>query len=150
MFRFNLQSILDLSRKDLEEAEAEELRLRGEVAASERQINRLRDAYIADRESLNQHLSASEFRDIPLLESSLENKKDQIIESLRSLTVLRGMLAAATKRALKIRKRTAGLERLRDKKRSEYDLRQERRLQNEIDARAAQQVWQRKREREIA
>lgn len=150
MFRFHLQSILDLSKNELERAEAEELRLRAEVSAAERAINLLRDAYIADREELNGRLAASEFKDVQLLGISLEGKKDQIMERLRGLAALRAVLAAAVQRSLTLRKKTAGLERLRDKRRSEYDLRQERRLQSEVDTRAAQQVWLRKRDREIA
>lgn len=150
MFRFHLQSILDLSKNELERAEAEELRLRAEVSAAERAINLLRDAYIADREELNGRLAASEFKDVQLLGISLESKKDQIMERLRGLAALRAVLAAAVQRSLTLRKKTAGLERLRDKRRNDYDLRQERRLQSEVDTRAAQQVWLRKRDREIA
>lgn len=150
MFRFHLQSILDLSKNELERAEAEELRLRAEVSAAERAINLLRDAYIADREELNGRLAASEFKDVQLLGISLESKKDQIMERLRGLAALRAVLAAAVQRSLMLRKKTAGLERLRDKRRNDYDLRQERRLQSEVDTRAAQQVWLRKRDREIA
>lgn len=150
MFRFHLQRILDLSKNELERAEAEELHLRSEVSAAERAINLLRDAYIADREELNGRLAASEFKDVQLLGISLESKKDQIMERLRSLAALRAVLAAAVQRSLTLRKKTAGLERLRDKRRNDYDLRQERRLQSEVDTRAAQQVWLRKRDREIA
>ena len=150
MFRFQLQSILDIKKAELDAAETKERYLRNEIAGVEKKMHGFRDAYINEREALNLRLAESNLRERKILEASLERNKEQIMECLRALAVLRELLAEASRLALALRKKTAGLERLKEKRRVEYEARQERRLQNEIDARSAQQVWLRKREREVA
>jgi flagellar biosynthesis chaperone FliJ len=146
MFRFALQSILDLKLKELEQAEIAEQRLRVEVQMTERRVHQLRDEYIQDREQLNDKRLSAEFRDARILETSLERKKDQIMNVLRALSVLRDNLALVAKHALALRKKTAGMQRLKERRRLEYEAKQERRIQAEIDNRSALQAWNRKRE----
>ena len=142
-FRFQLQSVLDIKLKELEEAEVVERTIRNEITLREQRVNDLRDAYLLDRDQLNDAVRQAQLQQVKLFEISLEDKKFKIMEILRMLAQLRELFQLAKKRTLALRKKTKGLERIKEKRFAEYESRAERRLQQEIDSRSAMQTWSR-------
>jgi len=142
-FKFQLQSVLDIKLKELEEAEIVERTIRNEITLREQRVNNLRDAYLLDRDQLNDAVRQAQLQQVKLFEISLEDKKFKIMEILRMLAQLRELLQHAKQRTLALRKKTKGLERIKDKRFAEHETRAERRLQQEIDSRSAMQTWSR-------
>jgi flagellar biosynthesis chaperone FliJ len=142
-FKFQLQSVLDIKLKELEEAEIVERTIRNEITLREKRVNDLRDAYLLDRDQLNDAVRQAQLQQVKLFEISLEDKKFKIMEILRMLAQLRELLQHAKQRTLALRKKTKGLERIKDKRFVEHESRAERRLQQEIDSRSAMQTWSR-------
>jgi hypothetical protein len=142
-FKFQLQSVLDIKIKELEEAEIVERTIRNEITVREQKVNDLRDAYLLDRDQLNDAVRQAQLQQVKLYEVSLEDKKFKIMEILRMLAQLRELLQHAKQRTLSLRKKTKGLERIKDKRLAEHESRAERRLQQEIDSRSAMQTWSR-------
>jgi flagellar biosynthesis chaperone FliJ len=142
-FKFQLQSVLDIKLKELEEAESVERTIRNEITLREKRVNDLRDAYLLDRDQLNDAVRQAQLQQVKLFEISLEDKKFKIMEILRMLAQLRELLQHAKQRTLALRKKTKGLERIKDKRFAEHESRAERRLQQEIDGRSAMQTWSR-------
>lgn len=143
-FKFQLQSVLEIKLKELEEAESVERTLRQEIALREQRVTEIRDAYLLDREELNDSVREAKLQQAKLYEISLEDKKNKMMEILKVLAQLRELLQHAKRRTLMLRKKTKGLERIKEKRFAEYEVRAERRLQQEIDSRSAMQVWARK------
>ena len=142
-FVFKMQSILDIKRKELEAAEAEELAIRQEISVIEKRITAIRDAYFADRDELNEHIRNSLFEKMKIFESSLEDKKERILALLSLLNARRHELADCAARTLLLRKKTTSLEKMKERKSKEYDIVTEKKLQQEIDGRSALAVWRR-------
>jgi hypothetical protein len=142
-FKFQLQSVLEIKIKELEEAEIVERTIRNEITLREQRVNDLRDAYLLDRDQLNDAVRQAKLQQVKLFEISLEDKKFKIMEILRMLAQLRELLQHAKQRTLALRKKTKGLERIKDKRFAEYETRAERRQQQEIDSRSAMQTWSR-------
>ncbi len=143
-FRFGLQSVLDMKLKELEFAETYELQLKGKIEALERDIERLRVAYLEDRDRLNQLMRDSEYAEAQIFELSLSSKKDQIMELLKVLNETKERLAVCTQLCVSLRKKTRGLEKMKEKKLLRYERGVEKRLQDEIDTRSSVQAWRRK------
>lgn len=145
-FRFSLQKILDIKLDQLAAAEKQETFWRNEVGKIERRIEILRLAYLADREALNTQIAGSSLAERPLFEASLEAKKEDIMKELRKLNSARAQLAEWSSRALELRKKTRGLEKVRARRMAEFHRKAEEVLQKEIDNRAALRAWKNRQE----
>jgi flagellar biosynthesis chaperone FliJ len=140
-FRFSLQKILDIKQDQLIEAEKNERIWKARVEAIEARIENLRLAYFADREALNTQVAGSALAERHLYEGSLESKKQLIMGELRKLSAARASLAEWGERALGLRKKVKALEKVKSRRQLEFDRREEKILQGEIDSRAALRAW---------
>lgn len=145
-FRFSLQKILDIKLHQLAAAEKQEAFWKDEVGQIEQRIELLRLSYLADREALNTQISHSSLTDRPLFEASLEAKKEDIMRELRSLNAAQAQLAEWAERALVLRKKTKGLEKVKARRVEEFHRREEEALQKEMDNRAALRAWRSRQE----
>lgn len=119
-FIFKLQRVLQMRQDAVDEAQNYLENCRKVVSELRRLLNEQRDAYISERDQLNDAIRAGECFKYATFEQSLEIRKARMLELLQAIRVAEQDVEIAEQHLIACRRKLKIMENFRDKKASEH------------------------------
>lgn len=135
-FVFNLQRVLDIRTQAVDEAKTYLENCRKVVSELQRLLLEQRDAYLSERDQLNDSMRKGEYQKHSLFEQSLETRKARMIELLQAIKSAEQDVEIAEQYLVTCKKNLKVLENLRDKRALEHAQRLEQKERKFLDEQA--------------
>ncbi len=135
-FVFKLQRVLDIRLQAADEAQTYLENCRKVVSELRRLLIEQRDAYLAERDALNEAIRNGEYFKHASYEASLESRKAKMLELLQAIRVAEQDVDIAEQHLIVCRRNLKVMENLRDKKAFEHAQAQELKERKFLDEQA--------------